>query len=557
MVKRFFKIFHREFNGMNEAAYLLGIFALLSQILGIFRDRLLANIFGASLELDIYYAAFRIPDFLFVSLASLAGAYVLIPFLIRKKEEGAEAAKEFLSGVFTALFSVMAVVALVLFIAMPYLTPLIAPGFPDAAREQFIFLSRLLLVSPFLLGFSNLLGSITQSSKKFFVFAVSPVLYNLGIILGILFVSPAYGVRGIAVGVILGAFLHLAIQLPAVLREGLLPRFGKVRMSEIIPVFATSLPRTLALSASYLAILILSALASLISAGSISIFQFAFNLQSVPLSIIGVSYSVAAFPTLARAFGAGDMQKFFEHISTAVRHVIFWSIPVVFLFVVLRAQIVRVILGSGEFNWDHTRLTAACLALFVVSLLAQNIVLLFARGYYAAGNTKRPVYINVASSAVAVLLGFSFFSMFQSSAFFRNTLEAILRIEGIPGSLVTVLPLAFTCGMVLNAVLLWKFFQKDFGYFAPKILRSLLQSIVASSTLAFVAWVFLQIFANVFDLDTFMGIFLQGFLSGILGIAALIISLYFMKNPELTDTLAVLSHKFWKIRPVAPEQEKL
>lgn len=554
-MKRFFTVFHKEFSGVHEAAYLLGIFALLSQILALIRDRALAHMFGASSDLDIYYAAFRIPDFLFVSLASLAGAYVLIPFLLQKKEEGVDEAREFLSGIFTALFTLMAVLAVVLYFALPFLAPLIAPGFSPDAQDEFVFLSRILLLSPFFLGFSNLLGSITQASKKFFVFAVSPVMYNLGIILGIFLFAPRFGVRGIVAGVILGAMLHLVIQLPAVFREKLFPRFGVWRVREAIQVFAVSLPRTAALSASHFSILILAALASLVSSGSVSVFQFAYNLESVPLSIIGVSYSVAAFPTLAKAFGAGKRKEFLEQISVAARHIIFWSLPVMCLFIVLRAQIVRVILGSGAFNWEHTRLTAAALALFVVSLLAQNLVLLFARAYYAAGNTKRPVYINIISSSIAVLSGFWLFSLFTSSPYFQELLESLLRVEGVYGAQVIVLPLAFTLGMTVNAFLLWNFFQRDYGRFPKKMSLSFFQSLVASLGLSVVAWTSLNIFDDMFNLNTFLGVFAQGFFAGMLGIITGVAILSLLKNEELADTTAALRRKFWKSNPVGSEQE--
>ncbi len=154
----------------------------------------------------------------------------------------------------------------------------------------------------------------------------------------------------------MGAFFHLAVQIPVIIREGFVPKLSfSIDFRSIKKVLTLSLPRTFALSVGHISILALISLASLISAGSISIFQLSFNLQSVPLSIIGVSYSVAAFPTLSRLFSSGEKQKFFDHFANAARHIIFWSMPVIFLFIVLRAQIVRVILGSGAFNWDDPR----------------------------------------------------------------------------------------------------------------------------------------------------------------------------------------------------------
>lgn len=558
MVKRIFKIFYREFTGMHEAAYLLGTFAILSQLLGLVRDRLLAHSFGASSVLDVYYAAFRIPDFLFVSVASFASATVLVPFFLEKMQGGDEQAKKFLNDVFTIFFSAILVASLAAFILIPWLSYFVAPGFSLEDRETLIFLSRLLLISPILLGLSNLLGSITQSFNKFFVFALSPVLYNLGIIIGIVVLYPIFGLTGIILGVLLGAFFHLAVQIPVIIREGFVPKFSfSIDFRSIKKVLTLSLPRTFALSVGHISILALISLASLISAGSISIFQLSFNLQSVPLSIIGVSYSVAAFPTLSRLFSSGEKQKFFDHFANAARHIIFWSMPVIFLFIVLRAQIVRVILGSGAFNWDDTRLTAAALALFTISLVAQSIVLLFTRGYYAAGNTKKPLFINTVSSLVIIIAAFFLLRIFADTPSFRNIMEHLLKIENIAGSGVIMLPLAFTFGMILNAVLLWVFFQRDFGNFTREISLSFFHSLSASFIMGFVAYRLLSVFSGIFDLNTFLGIFFQGFFSGIIGIMAGVLVLHLLKNREFEMIQRGLAKKFWRAHPVVPGQEGL
>lgn len=558
MVRRIFQMFYREFSGMHEAAYLLGTFAIFSQVLGLLRDRLLAHSFGASALLDVYYAAFRIPDFLFVSVASFASATVLVPFFIEKMNTGDDRAKKFLNDVFTIFFSAILFASLVAFVLIPWLSYFVAPGFSPENREMLIFLSRLLLVSPIFLGLSNLLGSVTQSFNKFFVFALSPVLYNLGIIIGIIVLYPIFGLTGIVLGVLLGAFFHLAVQIPVIIREGFAPRFSfSIDWKNIKKVLTLSLPRTFALSVGHISLLALVSFASLISAGSISIFQLSFNLQSVPLSIIGVSYSVAAFPTLSRLFSAGEKQKFFDHLANATRHIIFWSMPVIFLFIVLRAQIVRVILGSGAFNWNDTRLTAAALALFAVSLVAQSIVLLFTRGYYAAGNTKKPLFINTISSFVIVISAFFLLRLFAAAPSFRNILEHLLKIENIAGAGVIMLPLAFTLGMLLNATLLWIFFQRDFGNFTREISQSFFHSLSASFVMGFTAYEFLQMFARVFDQNTFFGIFFQGFFSGILGIVAGVFVLHFLKNSEFETVKTGFAKKFWRAHPVVPGQEEL
>ncbi|MCK9351278.1 MAG: murein biosynthesis integral membrane protein MurJ [Candidatus Paceibacterota bacterium] len=559
MVRRFLKLFQRDFSGLHEAAYLLGAFALLSQILGLVRDRLLAHSFGASHLLDMYYASFRIPDLLFVSVASFASATAIVPFFIERVNKGHDEAKKFLNDIFTLFFAAMAVASLIAFILMPTLAPYIVPGFSSADQSQVVFLARVLLLSPFLLGLSNLVGSITQSVNKFFVFALSPVLYNLGIILGIVFLYPMFGILGMILGVVIGAFFHLAIQLPVILKEDFFPKFSaSVDWKSVRKVALLSLPRTLAMSINNISVLLLITFASLISVGSISIFQFSYNLQSVPLSIIGVSYSVAAFPTMARLFSNGEKKKFADHITNAAKHIIFWSLPVIFLFIVLRAQIVRVILGSGRFNWDDTRLTAASLAIFTVSLVAQSLILLFTRGYYAAGNTKKPLAINFFSSVLIVILAYYFIYGFSELDGLRVFLESTLKISGIAGAGVILLPLAYSIGTVINAALQWIAFEREF---VPGMTKNISQafwhSLSASFAMGIVAYEGLNLFALIFDQNKFWGVFFQGFLAGILGIFAGIIVLILLKNPEFKTVSTAMHHKFWKATTVSPGQEEI
>src|SRR3989344_1779466 len=167
---------------------------------------------------------------------------------------------------------------------------------------------------------------------------------------------------------------------------------------------AISIPRTLTLSMNQLAFVGLTVLAAALSEGSIAVFMFAFNLMSVPLVVIGASYSVAAFPTLASALSKGRVSEFIEYVATAARYVLFWSLPAVALIVVLRAHIVRVVLGSGSFDWTDTRLTAAVFAILILSLAAQGLSLLLTRAYYAAGRTFVPFFISVGSCAATIIL---------------------------------------------------------------------------------------------------------------------------------------------------------
>lgn len=557
MVKKVWNLLSREWSGLHEAAYLLGFFAFLSQVLALGRDRLLAHTFGASHALDLYYAAFRIPDFIFVSLGSIVSLSVLIPFLLEKINKSEGEAREFLSQLFSFFFLMISAVCLLAFFLMPVLVAKLFPHYlADPAFADLISMSRIILLSPILLGLSNFLASVTQVYQRFLIYALSPLLYNLGIILGIILLYPRFGLPGLAWGVAGGALLHCLVQVPFVVKSGFWPRFKfNFSWSSIRRVVLISLPRTLTLSANELAKLFLISLAAALSAGSISVFSFAFNLQSVPLSIIGVSYSLAAFPTLTRLFSSGDHAKFAKQMITSAQHIIFWTLPVAVLFIVLRAQIVRTLLGSGNFDWSDTRLTAAALALFVLSLVPQSLSLLFVRAYYSRSQTWKPFALNLFSAVIIISASYLLVHLFRTVSLFRYFITDLLKVDDVAGAEVLMLPLAFALGLFINLLTHWRAFHHDCPEFSKPVLRTFWHSFSASIMAGGVAYLGLNFFSTILDLNTFWGIFLQGFLAGIGGIVAGVLVLYLMKSAELREIWRTFHHKIWGSQIVGPDPE--
>ena len=552
MVRRFFNIFNKEIDGLLEAAYLLGIFAIISQILGLLRGRVLAGAFGTGHILDIYYASFEIPDFVFATVASIVSISVLIPFITARLEKSKEETRYFINSIFS-FFSVMIVVTcLVVYIFMPYLAPKFFPGITD--HLTLIKMARILLLSPILLGTSNFLASITQVGKRFLVYALSPIFYNLGIIFGAIFLYPVFGIYGLAYGVVFGAFMHLGIQLPFVFKSGLFkPWPFNFDFQLVKRVFLISVPRTVTLGMTQIITLVLLSMASMMAVGSISIFTFSNNLQCVPLSIIGVSYSLAAFPTLVKFISKNQNAEFLSHISAAIRHTIFWSVPISVLFIVLRAQIVRTIYGAGQFDWNGTRLTAAALAIFSLSVTAQSIVLIFIRGYYAKGNTRKSLYAGIITAILSIGFSYIFVNIFNNFNVFRYFIEHLLRVDDIPGTEILMLALGFSLAQIVNCIILWIWFEKEHRGFSSPLLKTLFQSFSASVIMGFIAYLFLNVFVNVFNVNTLIGIFMQGLCAGIIGIAVFILVLKIMRSHELKETIEALHQKFWKTRPIVPD----
>ncbi len=565
-MEKIFKIFSKEYGNISQAALLLGSLTLVSQILALFRDRFIAHFIGPGASLDTYYAAFRVPDLIFICIASLASITVLIPFIVARMSAGLDGngggvtkeARKYLNDVFTVFFVLMVMVSLLAFVLMPHLIGFIAPGFTPFYQDQVIMISRIMLLSPILMGLSNLFGTVTQLFHKFFIYSLSPIFYNIGIITGIVFLYPIFGIYGLAIGVVLGAFMHFLIQAWSATICGFTPKFSSsINWTEIIQVAKTSLPRTLGLAFNNISLISIIALASFLQSGSISIFNFAFNLQSVPLNIIGISYAVAAFPTLAKSFGNGKIDDFKNHLKKASRAIVFWSLPVIFIFIVLRAQIVRVILGSGSFSWEDTRLVAACLAIFAVSILAQGMITLLSRSYYATGNTRRPLIVNLFCSVLIILLSYFFINIFESVPVFRYFIESLLKVNDIPGTEVLMLPLAYSVGTLLNFILHWFFVKKDFMPGESFIDKTFFQSLGASFFLGGVAYLSLNVLSPIFGTVTFWGVFLQGFISGILGILVAVLVLYLLKNEEMHEVMKALHTKFWKTKILPPSQEGL
>ena len=559
MVKRWFSFFNQEIRGLHEAAYLLAIFAFFSLILALIRDKMLAYTFGAGQSLDVYYAAFRIPDLIFTTIGSLVSASILLPYFIEKFENSKEKGKSFSDGIFTIFFVGMIAISALVFIFAPYLVPVAMPGFTDSAvLDELILSMRIMLLSPFFLGLSNLFSSLTQMRYRFLVYAFSPVVYNAGIILGVIFGYPILGIPGMAIGVVIGAFLHMGIQIPFMIHERLMPVFTlKINWSDIKKIVITTFPRTITLSANQLASFVLVSIASVMTAGSISVYNFAFNLQSVPLTLIGASYSSAVFPTLSKLIFKGKITEFKEKMIASAQHIIFWSMPITVLFMVLRAQIVRTILGAGKFDWADTRLTAATLALFAFSTIGQSLVVLFVRSFYAEGKTSRPLFINLISASITVISGITLYKMFNSIPVFRFFLEDLLKVSGQTGTSVLVLALAFSIGTLVSTILHWWTYEKTYPGFTKPVLETLYHSFAASVIMGYVAFLALRLFAFIFPLTKVWGLFLQGLCAGITGLIILVCILKILKNKELEDVIKTLHKKIWKVSVPPAEVEHM
>ncbi|MDO8574781.1 MAG: murein biosynthesis integral membrane protein MurJ [bacterium] len=520
---------------ISSAALTVAFFGLISRIFGLWRDRLLAGEFGAGQTLDIYYAAFKIPDLVYNLLIVGAISSAFIPvfhdYLIKDKDE----IWRFAGNVLNILLLALLIFSVILILFAPWLIFFIAPGFDQPSLNLTVKISRVLFLSPILLGISALISALLQTYSRFLITSLAPIFYNLGIIFGIIFLAPSFGIWGLAYGVILGAFLHFIIQVPSLLNIGFKFRvIMDFRNPGLIKIIKLWFPRTLGLLALQINSIVATAIASSLVAGSIAIFNFADNLRWVPIGIIGVAFSTAAFPAMSLAYAQGKKDLFLKRFSLAVRQTLFIVIPISLLFFVFRAQIVRIILGTGEFGWDATRLTAAVLGIFSFGIFAAALLPLFTRAFFAFHNTKTPVFINIISMAINIFLSFLFVTIFIEFPALSSTLADFLKIGDMKGMAILGLPLAITIASIINLSWHWFGLKKHFGDFETSEIKKSVLKIVASSFVSIIfAYTGLYFLNNVFNTRTVLGLFLQTSGAFILAAFGYLTAAFILKSEEI------------------------
>jgi putative peptidoglycan lipid II flippase len=522
------KILNGESKNITSAAIIIAFASLLSRLLGVLRDRALAGKFGAGDVLDAYFAAFKIPDLVYNLLVLGALSAGFIPVFVqlyqgqKKEKEAWKLANDILNIMGLGLIFISGI--FILF--TPWLMPFIAPGFSGEKREMAIGLSRIMFLSPLLLGISNIFGGILQSFKRFFIYSLAPILYNLGIIIGVLFFVDSLGIYGLALGVVLGALLHMLSQIPASFSLGYRYFWSfDFRSWGIKRIMRMMVPRTLGLAVSQVNLVLMTVLASFLASGSLTIFNLANNLVAFPVGIFGVSFAIASFPTLSLLAEKETKGEFRKNFSNTFRQILFFIIPFTVLFIVLRAQIVRVVLGSGNFDWSDTIITANALAFFSLSLFAQALLPLLVRAFFAYHDSRTPFYIGLVSVAVNILLAWP-----------------LANSWGVAG-----LAMAFSISSIVNLVLLLALLKVKLGAVDGRnISISFAKFIIAAVPMGIFVEGIKFFIEPYFGTRTFVGIMIQGSLAGVVGLIVYGLICLWLNSPEMVVFYNSLKRKLFR-----------
>jgi len=451
MVKRLWRTI-REILSLRQtsiisAAFVIMVTVFTSRILGLVRDRMLAARFSPD-ELGIYFAAFRIPNLVFELLVMGAVSAAFIPvFTDYLNEKEKDQVWKLASSVINIGFLFFAILSIPIFIFSLPICRFIAPGFTPSQLSQMVFFTRIMLLAqvfPLIIG--NFLTGILQSFKHFLIPSLAPVVYNLGIILGIFFLTPFFGLYGPVFGVVLGAILFMVIQIPLVRSLGF-RHFWQLGFSDpgVRDVGRLMLPRTFGLAVSQIDTTVDLILSTLLGARMVTIFSFAQHLQQLPIGLFGATIAQAALPTLSEVKAKKNLKDFKNTFLASMHQILFLVLPVSAIMLVLRIPVVRLVFGASRFDWEATVLTGKTLAFFSISLFAQSLIHLLARGFYALHDSKTPVVVGI----IAVIL---------------NAVLSIYFIQSL-GLPVWGLAISTSIASIINAGLLLIFLDQKVGKF--------------------------------------------------------------------------------------------
>lgn len=398
-------IFLSRQSSILGAATILMATVAISRILGLLRSRLLAQYFTPD-EAAVYFAAFRLPDLIYNLLIFGALSVAFIPvFSHIMEKEGKAKAFHFAQGLLSLGMVLFGIASFLAIVFAPQIAFLIAPGFNTIQRAEMIGLSRMLFAAQFLFVIGGLLTSVLQTFKHYLIPALSGILYNVGIIIGIIFLSPMFGLYGVVFGVMIGAFFYVLIQIPLAYKVGFRLKWSDDFWQKgVREVWKLMLPRTVAIAGDQLRTTFNLSLASLITVGSVTMLTLAQQLYLVPVGLFIATMAQAVLPVLSKLEAKSDRKSFVNTLVTSIHQVIFLIVPAAAILVVLRIPVVRLAFGADQFTWEATVLTGKTVAWLAVGLIAEALSVMLMRAYYALHDTTTPVKIALVGLGVDLIV---------------------------------------------------------------------------------------------------------------------------------------------------------
>ncbi len=545
MVKNLLSLLYSRQTSILSGASIIMTTVIMAKFLGLIRDRLLVATFPPD-TVALFFAAFRLPDLLFQLLVFGTLSVAFIPVFTENLERnGKNEAFALAQSILNLSLLILTVVTVLIFVFIQPITALIVPGFTAEQQAQTANLTRIILIGQIILTIGSFFIGILQSFQRFIIPAMAGVVYNLGIILGVVIFGKSMGITGAAVGVIIGASLHALIQLPLVLSLGFKFNLTKLFHPGDKEIFKLMSVRTLGLAAEQINETIGVILASVVSTASVTYLTFSQHLQLVPVGLFGATIAQAALPVLASERARGRIDEFKSTLLTTLHQILFLALPASAILIVLRIPSVRLTFGASQFDWEATVLTGKTLAFMSVGLAAQSIVLLLVRSFYALRDTKTPVII----SFITVLIDIGLSVLFVK----------VLHLE------VWSLGLAFSISNIVSGSLLFLALHKKIdGFDLRSVFTPMIKMLMATIIMGAALYIPIKLFDQVIvDTTRTVGLLVLTSLASIFALSVYIFLVWFMRVRELQTyvelfkKLSQFQNKFKPKEFINPEGQSL
>ncbi len=489
-----------------------------SRLLGLLRDVVISAHFGTSDALDAYYAASRLNDIIFNLIAGGALASAFIPtfagYLARDDDQGSWQLASSIVNIIVLVLSTVSLAAAIF--AFPLVRGLLGLGFNAEKQELTASLLRLLLIAPTIFGISGIAMGILNAKQNFWLPGIAPSLYNLGMIGGVIFLSSSLGIYGLAIGAVIGAALHLIVQIPGLLRIG--ARFT-LRLSWRDPgvrqVFRLMAPRVLGLATVQLNFLVETILASTLGTGAVSALNYAWRVMLLPQGVVAQSVAIAAFPTFSDQFARGQLDELRSALSATLRTILFIAIPAAIGLLVLRVPLIQLLFQRGAFADTSTELVATALGFYALGLIGHSGIEILTRAFYGMHDTRTPVLLGVVSLMLNLILSLSLIGPLQIAGLaLANTIAALTEMT------------------LLSIVLRKRLNGIDDG----RVINTTIKTLAASVAMAASVLVFLQFTANA-------GIIVPAIGGMMIGAAVFALGAWLLRIEELRTLISVLPRR--------------
>lgn len=392
-------------SGIISTTLLISGMLMLARVFGLVRYRVFNSFFSKE-ELEIFFAAFRIPDFLFELLITGALTTSFIPFFLKYHDDPRKQ-NAIISSVINLICITLAVLMVILVIFMPAVVRVTVLGFDEESLSKVVYLSRIFLIAqlPFLV-LGNIATGLSQAYKRFLIPSFAPVMYNIGIIIMTIILAPKYHLDGVAIGVIVGAVLFFLVQVPQILQLSF--RYQPIisHLKEIKQFLKTITPRLFTVLAAQIEVTIDQTLSTLVSSGAYTIFYYAQHLQLLPVSIIGMAFGQASLPYLSEIYQKNQIAELKKIVVDSLCNLLFVTAPIMAFFIVARTPIVRLIYGGQRFDWAGTVSTAETMSYFALSIPLHSCYYFLTRCYYATLDTKTPFAVSIGAIGLNTVLSY-------------------------------------------------------------------------------------------------------------------------------------------------------